>query len=75
MEVRRPADREHLDIKRRFPEPCRVVGDEGERSETDLVALEQIPAGRHDEGEKMQPRRKSLRRLPHGGRQLSWERA
>ena len=26
-----------------------------------------------DEEQKLQPHRKSLRRLPHGGRQLSWE--
>ena len=49
--VRRPADRERLNVNRLFLKPCRVVGDEGERTKTDLVAQEQTAAGRHDEGE------------------------
>ena len=57
-EVRRPADGESLDVEGGFLEPGGVISDEDERSEADLV---------------LQPHRKSLRRLPHSGRQLSWE--
>ena len=72
MEVRRPMNRERLDVQRGFLEPRRIVDDEGECAEEDLMTHAQIFAGRHDEKMKSQTRRKSLRRLPHGGRQLSW---
>ena len=45
------ADREHLNFQRRFLKPCRVVGDEGERTEMDLMAQEQTVAGRHEDEE------------------------
>ena len=72
--VRRPADGEGLDIKGSFLGPGRVVGDENKRTKTDLMVQRQTTAGNHVVGErKTQPHRKSLRRLPHSGCQLSWE--
>ena len=37
--VRRPADGEHVDVERSLLKPSGVVGDERERAETDLAAL------------------------------------
>ena len=72
--VRRPADGECLDVKGSFLKPGGVVGDEDERAETDLAALSQSTAGNHDDGNRKNRNftKKSLRHLPHGGRQLSW---
>ena len=42
--VRCPASRECFHIERSLLEPGRVVGDERERAETDLVALNQNSA-------------------------------
>lgn len=47
-EVRRSTDRERLDVEWRFLKPCRAIGDEDERTETDLAVHERIAAGRHD---------------------------
>ena len=71
-EVRCSTDWERLDVEWRFLKPCRVIDDEDEGAETDLTTHERIAAGRHGEGEKTQTYRKSPRRLPQGGRQLSW---
>ena len=72
--VRRPADGECLDVKWRFLELSRVVGDEHECPKTDLAALGQTSASNHVDGdrENRNVSNKSLRHLPHGGRQLSW---
>ena len=51
-EVRRPANRERLDVQRGFLEPRRVVSDENERAETDLAALNHLAAGNHDDDRK-----------------------
>ena len=72
--MRRPTDGESLNVEWGFLEPRGVVDGEDERAETDLAAQDQIAAGRHDEDGKCNLAGKSLRRLPHGGRQLSWER-
>ena len=71
-EVSSPATGERLDVEGRIPKPRRIVNDEGERTQEDLMTHAQIFAGRHDEKMKSQTRRKSLRRLPRGGHQLSW---
>ena len=42
--VRRPADRERVDVERSLLKPSRVVGDERERAEMDLAALNQNSA-------------------------------
>ena len=42
--VRRPADRERVDVERSLLKPSGVVGDERERAETDLAVLNQISA-------------------------------
>ena len=39
--VRRPADRERVDVERSLLKQSEVVGDERERAETDLAALNQ----------------------------------
>ena len=72
--VCRPTDEERLDIERGLLEPGGVVGDEDERAERELAALSQTTAGNHDDGNRKNRNltRKSLRHLPHGGRQLSW---
>ena len=72
--VRRPADGERVDVEWCLLEPSGVVGDESERTETDLAALDQNSARNHDEGDRKNCNfsNKSLRHLPHGGRQLSW---
>ena len=72
--VRRPSDGERLDVKGSFLKPSGVVDDENERAETDLAALSQSTAGNHDDGDRKNCNftNKSLRHLPHGGRQLSW---
>jgi hypothetical protein len=46
-----PADGKGLDVEGGFLEPGGVVGDEGERPETDLVAQGQTTAGNHDDDE------------------------
>lgn len=72
--VRCPADRERLDVEWSLLEPSGVVGDEHECVEMDLAALGQPSAGNHDDGDRKNRNfsNKSLRHLPHGGRQLSW---
>ena len=72
--VRRSADWERVDVERSLLKPSRVVGDERERAETDLAALNQNSTGNHDDGNRKDCNfsNKSLRHLPHGGRQLSW---
>ena len=71
--VRRPTDWERVDVEWSLLEPSGVVGDERERAETDLAALDQNSARNHDEGDRNNCNfsNKSLRHLPHGGRQLS----
>ena len=49
-EVRRPADGERLDVKWSLLEPCGVVGDKSESTETDLAPLTQNSSSHHDEG-------------------------
>ena len=72
--VRRPTDGERLDIEWSLLKPGGVVGDEDEHAEMDLAALGQSSAGNHDDGDRKNCNfsNKSLRHLPHGGRQLSW---
>ena len=72
--VCRSADRERVDVEWCLLEPSGVVGDESKRTEMDLVALDQSSAKNHDEGKRTNCNfsKKSLRHLPHGGRQLSW---
>ena len=50
--VRRPTDGERVDVEWCLLEPSGVVGDESERTETDLVALDQSSTGNHDEGDR-----------------------
>ena len=50
--VRRSADWERVDVEWSFLKPSRVVGDERERAETDLAALDQNSARNHDEGDR-----------------------
>ena len=71
---RRPADGERVDVEWCLLEQSGVVGDESERTETDLAALDQSSARNHDEGNRTNCyfSKKSLRHLLHGGRQLSW---
>ena len=70
--ARCPAHGERLDIEGSFLEPGGVVGDEDERAETDLATFSQTTAGNHDDGNRKNRNLtgKSLRHLPHGGRQL-----
>ena len=72
--VRRPADGERLDVKGSFLKPGGVVGNEDECTKMDLAALRQSTTGNHDDGSRKNRNftKKSLRHLPHGGRQLSW---
>ena len=72
--VRRLADRERVNVERSLLKPSGVIGDERERAKTDLAALDQNSARNHDEGDRKNCNfsNKSLRHLPHGGRQLSW---
>ena len=74
VKVRCPADGERLDVEWSLLEPSGIVGDEHERAEMDLAALSQTSAWNHDEGDRKNCSfsNKSLRHLPHGGRQLSW---
>ena len=74
MKVRCPADGEHLNVEWSLLEPSGVVGDEHEHAEMDLAALGQSSARNHDDGDQKNCNfsNKSLRHLPHGGRQLSW---
>ena len=71
--VRRPSDGERLDVEGSFLKPGGVVGYKDERAETDLAAISQSIAGNHDDGSRKNRNftNKSLRHLPHGGRQLS----
>ena len=57
-------------------EPRGVVGDEGESAETDLSTLNQNSSSHHDVSTRKNRNfsTKLLKHLPHGGRQLSWER-
>ena len=50
--VRCPADGERLDFERSFLKPSGVVGNEDERAETDLVALNHLTVGNHDDDRK-----------------------
>ena len=67
--VRRPADGERVDVEWSLLKPSGVIGDERERAETDLAALDQNSASDRN---NCNFSNKSLRHLPHGGRQLSW---
>ena len=71
--MRRTADGERIIVEWCLLEPSRVIGDERERAETDLAALDQNSARNHDEGNRTNYNfsKKSLRHLPQGGRQLS----
>ena len=72
--MRHTADGERVDVEWSLLEPSGVVGDEGERAETDLAALDQNSAKNRDEGDRNNCNfsNKLLRHPPHGGRQLSW---
>ena len=72
--VHRSADWERVDVERSLLKPSGVVGDKQERVKTDLAALSQTSAWNHDDGDRKNCNfsNKSLRHLPHGGRQLSW---
>ena len=50
--VRRPTDGERIDVEWCLLEPSGVVGNESERTETDLAALDQNSARNHDEGNR-----------------------
>ena len=69
-----PSGWKRVDVEWSLLEPSGVVGDESERTETDLAALDQSSARNHHEGNRTNcnSSKKSLRHLPHGGRQLSW---
>ena len=47
-----PADWERVDVEWSLLKPSRVVGDEHERAEMDLAALNQNSARNHDEGNR-----------------------
>ena len=72
--MRCPADGERLDGEWSLLEPSGVIGNEHKPAETDLAALGQSSAGNHDDGDQKNCNfsNKSLRHLPHGGRQLTW---
>ena len=72
--VHRPSNGERLDVQGSFLKPSGIVGDENERAETDLAAFSQSTTENHDDGDRKNCNftNKSLRHLPHGGRQLSW---
>ena len=74
VKVCRPAGGERIDMEWCLLKPSGVVDDKHERAETDLVALSQTSVGNHDERTRRNHNltRKSLRHLPHSGRQLSW---
>ena len=74
VKVCRPAGGERINIEWCLLKPSRVVGDKHERAETDLAALSQTSAWNHDDGDRKNCNfsNKSLRHLPHGGRQLLW---
>ena len=73
VKVRRLAGGEHVDVEWCLLKPSGVVGDKHERAETDLAALIHTSAWNHDDGDRKNCNfsNKSLRHLPHGGRQLS----
>jgi len=48
-EVCGPATGKRLDVERCLPKPRRIVDDEGESAEEDLVTHARISTGRHDE--------------------------
>ena len=68
------ADGERIHVEWSLLEPCGVVGDEGESAETDLLTLDKNSSRHHDESTRKNRKfsTKSLKHLPHGGRQLSW---
>ena len=72
--MRRPADGKRVNVEWSLLEPSGVVGDEHKRAETYLAALGQSSACNHADGDRNNCNfsNKSLRHLPHGGRQLSW---
>ena len=72
--VRCPADGECVDVERSLLKPSGVVGDERERTETDLAALHQNSTENHDDlgRKRSQLLQQTLKHLPQGGRQLSW---
>ena len=49
--VRLPADVERIDVKWSLLKPRGVVGDEHERTETDLAAFHQSSSRNHDQGD------------------------
>ena len=69
-----PVDGKRVDVEWSLLETIEVVGDERGRAETDLAVLDQNSARNHDEGDRNNCNfsNKSLRHLPHGGRQMSW---
>ena len=71
--VRCPASRECVHVERSLLEPSKVVDDERERAETDLVALHRNSAENHDDSgrKRSQLLQQMLKHRPHGGRQLS----
>ena len=73
-EMRRTADGERINVERSLLEPCGVVGDEGESTETNLLTPDQSSSRHHDESTRKNRNfsTKSLKHLPRGGRQLSW---
>ena len=72
--MRRTADGKRINIEWSLLEPSGVVGNKREHAETNLAALNQNSARNHGEGDRNNCNfsNKSLRHLPHGGRQLSW---
>ena len=72
--MRRTADGERIHVEWSLLKPCGVVGDEGECAETDLLAFDQNSSRHRDENTRKNRNfsEKSLKHLPHGGRQLSW---
>ena len=50
--MRRTADGERVDVEWSLLKPSGVVGDERERAETDLAALNHLAAGNHDDDRK-----------------------
>ena len=72
--VRCPVDRECVHVERSLLKPSGVVGDERECTKTDLLTLDQNSSRHHDESTRKNRNFsiKSLKHLPHGGRQLSW---
>ena len=67
-------DEEGVDVEWSLLKPSGVVDDERECTETDLTALYQSSARKHDQRDRKNRNfsNQVLRFPPHGGRQLSW---